>query len=194
MTSAEWHSTLFQFIGLILSLITFIGSIIAIWFTYLNLKEMRKQLKEQQNQYFEQNRGNILFYIRKSDVSVTHDLIIKNFGNSPAKLLSLEISPDLDWSKAGNADIKQFNVSNLKNIFLAPQQHIGTIFDFSNYDDEKFDIKLSYETCGKLIKEEYSIDINCLHNVLTLDPEIKDVLSALKYINRSITALSNKFI
>ena len=94
MTSAEWHSTLFQFIGLILSLITFIGSIIAIWFTYLNLKEMRKQLKEQQNQYFEQNRGNILFYIRKSDVSVTHDLIIKNFGNSPAKLLSLEISPD----------------------------------------------------------------------------------------------------
>ena len=53
MTSAEWHSTLFQFIGLILSLITFIGSIIAIWFTYLNLKEMRKQLKEQQNQYFE---------------------------------------------------------------------------------------------------------------------------------------------
>lgn len=194
MTSAEWHSTLFQFIGLILSLITFIGSIIAIWFTYLNLKEMRKQLKEQQNQYFEQNRGNILFYIRKSDVSVTHDLIIKNFGNSPAKLLSLEISPDLDWSKAGNADIKQFNVSNLKNIFLAPQQHIGTIFDFSNYDDEKFDIKLSYETCGKLIKEEYSIDINCLHNVLTLDPEIKDALSALKYINRSITALSNKFI
>lgn len=194
MTSAEWHSTLFQFIGLILSFITFIGSIIAIWFTYLNLKEMRKQLKEQQNQYFEQNRGNILFYIRKSDVSVTHDLIIKNFGNSPAKLLSLEISPDLDWSKAGNADIKQFNVSNLKNIFLAPQQHIGTIFDFSNYDDEKFDIKLSYETCGKLIKEEYSIDINCLHNVLTLDPEIKDVLSALKYINRSITALSNKFI
>lgn len=194
MTSAEWHSTLFQFFGLILSLITFIGSIIAIWFTYLNLKEMRKQLKEQQNQYFEQNRGNILFYICKSDVSVTHDLIIKNFGNSPAKLLSLEISPDLDWSKAGNADIKQFNVSNLKNIFLAPQQHIGTIFDFSNYDDEKFDIKLSYETCGKLIKEEYSIDINCLHNVLTLDPEIKDVLSALKYINRSITALSNKFI
>lgn len=175
MTSAEWHSTLFQFIGLILSLITFIGSIIAIWFTYLNLKEMRKQLKEQQNQYFEQNRGNILFYIRKSDVSVTHDLIIKNFGNSPAKLLSLEISPDLDWSKAGNADIKQFNVSNLKNIFLAPQQHIGTIFDFSNYDDEKFDIKLSYETCGKLIKEEYSIDINCLHNVLTWECEEKSV-------------------
>ena len=32
MTSAEWHSTLFQFIGLILSLVTFIGSIVAIYY------------------------------------------------------------------------------------------------------------------------------------------------------------------
>ena len=28
------------------------------------------------------------------------------------------------------------------------------LFDsHAHYDDEKFDIKLSYETCGKLIKE-----------------------------------------
>lgn len=54
MTSAEWHSTLFQFIGLILSLATFIGSIVAIYYTYQNLKEMKKQLAEQKNQYFEQ--------------------------------------------------------------------------------------------------------------------------------------------
>ena len=65
MTSAEWHSTLFQFIGLILSLVTFIGSIVAIYYTYQNLKEMKKQLAEQKNQYFEQNRGNVVFYISK---------------------------------------------------------------------------------------------------------------------------------
>lgn len=59
MTPAEWHSTLFQFIGLILSLATFIGSIVAIYYTYQNLKEMKKQLAEQKNQYFEQNRGSI---------------------------------------------------------------------------------------------------------------------------------------
>ena len=35
MTPAEWHSTLFQFIGLILSLATFIGSIVAIYYTCL---------------------------------------------------------------------------------------------------------------------------------------------------------------
>ena len=101
MTVAEWHSTLFQFIGVILSFVTFVGSVIAIYYTYQNLKEMRKQLNEQKTQYFEHNRGNLIFYISKSDIGITHDLIIKNFGNSPAKLISLKITPDLDWSKAG---------------------------------------------------------------------------------------------
>ena len=77
MTLAEWHSTLFQLIGLILSFFTFIGSVIAIYYTYQNLKEMKKQLNEQKNQYFEQNRGNLVFYIAKSGVDVFYSLIIK---------------------------------------------------------------------------------------------------------------------
>lgn len=63
MTSAEWHSTLFQFLGIIFSVATLIISIIAVYFTFQNLKEMRNQLNEQQKQYFEQNRGNLVFYI-----------------------------------------------------------------------------------------------------------------------------------
>lgn len=130
MTPAEWHSTLFQFIGLILSLATFIGSIVAIYYTYQNLKEMKKQLAEQKNQYFEQNRGNLVFYISKNRESIIHSLIIKNFGNSPAKLISLKITPDLDWGKSGETGLKDFNIANLKNVFLAPQQHISSAFDF----------------------------------------------------------------
>lgn len=49
MTSAEWYSSLFQFIGIIISFATFIGSVIAIYYTYQNLKEMRKQLNEQKS-------------------------------------------------------------------------------------------------------------------------------------------------
>lgn len=121
MTSAEWHSTLFQFIGVVLSALALIGSIVAIYYAYRNLKEMQKQLTEQKNQYFEENRGNLIFYICKSSIGITHDLIIKNFGNSPAKLLSLKISPDLDWSKAGQAGVDDFNITKLNNIFLAPR-------------------------------------------------------------------------
>lgn len=194
MTSAEWHSTLFQFIGLLLSLATFIGSVVAIYYTYQNLKEMKKQLAEQKNQYFEQNRGNLVSYISKNDVSAFHSLIIKNFGNSPAKLISLKITPDLDWSKAGQSNMDEFKITNLKNVFLAPQQHISSGFDFSTYPDKVFDIGISYETCGKLITEKYSIDIDFIGNLLTMEPQIRDELSALKNINKSITALSDKFI
>lgn len=194
MTAAEWHSTLFQFIGVILSFVTFIGSVIAIYYTYQNLKEMRNQLNEQKNQYFEQNRGNLIFYIAKSDVGITHDLIIKNFGNSPAKLISLKITPDLDWSKAGQSGVVDFNITKLNNIFLAPQQHIGTIFDFTHYEENELDVEICYLTCDKYFAESYKIDLNYLHKVLRTEPTIDNELQALKHINKSINALSDKFI
>lgn len=194
MTSAEWHSTLFQFIGVVLSALALIGSIVAIYYAYRNLKEMQKQLTEQKNQYFEENRGNLIFYICKSSIGITHDLIIKNFGNSPAKLLSLKISPDLDWSKAGQAGVDDFNITKLNNIFLAPSQHIGTILDFNNFNETELDIEIKYTTCGKEFTELYKIDLNYLHKVFTLEPKIENEVTALKYINKSITALSDKFI
>ena len=194
MTAAEWHSTLFQFIGVILSFVTFVGSVIAIYYTYQNLKEMRKQLNEQKTQYFEHNRGNLIFYISKSDIGITHDLIIKNFGNSPAKLISLKITPDLDWSKAGQTGVDDFNITKLNNIFLAPQQHIGTLFDFTNYEETELDVEICYTTCEKQFTENYKIDLNYLHKVLRTEPKIDNELQALKYINKSITSLSDKFI
>ncbi|MFP3153508.1 hypothetical protein LQZ18_03605 [Lachnospiraceae bacterium ZAX-1] len=67
-------------------------------------------------------------------------------------------------------------------------------FDFRSYPDKKLDIKICYETCGKTITESYSIDIDFIGNPLTMEPQIKDELSALKNINKSITSLSDKFI
>ena len=135
-----------------------------------------------------------IFYISKSRENIIHSLIIKNFGNSPAKLISLKITPDLDWSKSGESGLKNFNITNLKNVFLAPQQHISSLFDFRSYPDKSFDVEICYETCGRLITENYSIDIDFMGNILTPEPEIKDELSALKNINKSITSLSDKFI
>lgn len=194
MTAAEWHSTLFQFIGVILSFVTFIGSVIAIYYTYQNLKEMRNQLTEQKNQYFEQNRGNLVFYITKNNALVAHTLIIKNFGNSPAKLKSLKITPDLDWTSAGQSGIDNFNITKLKEIFFAPQQHVATLFDFTHFKEEELDIEICYTTCEKEFTEKYKINLEYLHKVLSSQPEIKSELEALKYINKSINNFSDKFI
>lgn len=155
---------------------------------------MKKQLNEQQKQYFEQNRGNLIFYVQKSAIGTTHDLIIKNFGNSPAKLMSLKISPDLDWSKIGCSNISEFNITKLSNIFLAPQQHICTIFDFTDFDKTELAVEIHYSTCGKEFTESYNVDLNYIHKVLSVEPDIKDELSALKNINKAINFLSNKFV
>jgi len=194
MTPYETYSILFQILDLILGLSTFIGSIIVIIFTYENLKEMRNQLAEQQKQYFEQNRGNLIFYISKNGHDFIHSLIIKNFGSSPAKLLSLKITPELDWNRIGENNINQFNITNLKNIFLAPKQHVSSIFDFRSYPDQQFQIEISYETCGKIITENYSIDLDYTSKLLSLHPDIKDEKHALECINDSIISLSDKFI
>lgn len=194
MASAEWYSTLFQFLGTIVSFLALIASIVAVILAYKNLREMKKQLSEQQKQYFEQNRGNLIFYVQPSTFGVTHDLIIKNFGNSPAKLISLEIFPDLDWSKVGRSDISGFNITRLSNIFLAPRQHVGTIFDFTDFTHTELDVKIHYSTCDRKFTESYKVDLNYVHKILSVEPDIKDELSALKNINKSIKSLSDKFI
>lgn len=59
--------------------------------------------------------------------------------------------------------------SEAKNVFLAPQQHISSGFDFRDYPDKVFDVEISYETCGKVITENYTIDINFIGNILTIN-------------------------
>ena len=96
-------------------------------------------------------------------------------------------------SPLGSAECN-FNISKLNNIFLAPQQHVGTIFDFSNFNETELDIEICYSTCNETLTEQYKVDLNYLHKILSLEPQINDELSALKQINKSLTSLSDKFI
>lgn len=194
MTPAEWHSTLFQFISLILSLATFIGSVIAIYFTYQNLKEMRKQLNAQKEQYFEQNRGNVIFYVYH-DILYSQDyLVIKNFGNSPAILNSIKTIPQLDWSDTDHQGMQSFNIDNIKNVMLAPGQHIKTMYDFSSSKTQKFNVIVDYVSCGKTFTETYTIDLDYTDRELYCDSSPKDIQGAINKVAKSIDSFSDKFI
>lgn len=188
MTVYENYSLFLQASGSVLSFIATICSIVAIIFTYKNLKEIK-------NQFFEQNRGNIIFFVSHDNLSVVDSIYIKNFGNSPAKLLSLTTSPQLDWSKAGKQSIsKQFNIDGIKNVLLAPNQHIQTIFDFSSFSESKFSVTLCYETCKRQYSDTYEIDLEFTDKTLTISPEVKDPVKAMNNIAKSINTLSDKFI
>lgn len=177
----------YEIIDIIVTITSTIIACIAAIFTYKNLSEIRKQ-------FFEQNRGNLVFYFDNLKTSSNYSLILKNFGNSPAKLISLEIQPELDWNKTSTGIPDSFNITNCKNVFLAPNQHISTIFDFENYEDQIFQISISYETCGKTISESYTLDLQFAKHLLYTEPEIKNELSALKQINKSIQQFSDRFL
>ncbi|MEG2245289.1 MAG: hypothetical protein RSB84_07365, partial [Erysipelotrichaceae bacterium] len=162
-------------------------SSLAALFTYRNLREIRKQ-------FFESNRGNLVFYISNDRNTVFKSLIIKNFGYSSAKLLDLQITPDLDWNKTRSGISNKFVFSNCKNIFFAPKQFISGHFDFREYPDRKFDIVLKYETCGKVIESKYSIDLSYTSNLIESSTNISNELTALKEINKSIRQFSDSFI
>lgn len=79
--------------------------------TYINLREIRKQ-------FFEQNRGQLVFYIDKSRNNSFFNLTLKNFGNSSAKLLSITTNPKIDWGKTSHSIPSSKNIDSCKNAFL----------------------------------------------------------------------------
>ena len=81
MTCFEKLTLLLQIVSIFTSFVATICAIIAIIYTAKNLKEIR-------NQFFEENRGQLVFYITKTNDDLFDWTIIKNFGNSPAKLIS----------------------------------------------------------------------------------------------------------
>lgn len=167
---------------ILISLVSAIVSIIVAVLTYKNLRELR-------NTRTEESRAYIVFYIEKYSNKLFHDLVIKNFGKSAGKLISLELDPPLSYKKSStNLNIPL--LTECKNIYLAPNQSISSVFDFKNYPDKVFNITIKYETLGKLYSENYQIDYSFRDAVLSTKPTIKTELDALDSIRKNIEQLS----
>lgn len=171
----------------LIQILSTIATFITLLLTYLNLREIKKQ-------NFEQNRGNIIFTMERLRDDLLYTLVIKNYGNSVAKLLEMEILPELDWKKTEAKLPKEFDITKSKNILLAPNKYVLSSFDFRNYPDDHFVIKLKYETCGKIIHEKYEIDSNYDNYVISVGPSKVDGETGLKEINKSIRQLTDKFL
>lgn len=170
----------------VISVFALMAAVAAAYFTYKNILEIR-------NQFFEQNRGNLLFLIVDRG-SGLYSTVVKNFGNSPAKLISLTIDPELDWSKTKGNIPQKFVISKCKNVFIAPGQLIESFFDFSGYPDEKFHIDITYETLNKRMTESYDIDLAYNHRLVDAKITIKDTTGGLRQINNSVRELSDRFL
>lgn len=144
ITTADW-------IQIIIAGFTFIGIIVSIAIAISTLKQNNKIIKES-------NRAQINFYIDYNPTCNMYFIIIKNFGNSIGKLISLDITPKLDWNKT-NFKQDLTPLTEATNILLAPNQKVSSWFDFKDYPDKLFKVNIKYKTLNKVYEEKY--EINC---------------------------------
>lgn len=175
-TISDWIQTISAF-----------ATVITLLITILNLIEIKKQ-------YFEQNRGQIIFSIERLRNEALSHLIIKNYGNSSAKLIKIEISPVLNWDKTKLAMPNIYNITKSENVMLPPNKAIISRFDFRDYPDKEFTVKIEYETCNKKYIDEYNINLNYETFIVQTNPNITQTEQGLKEINNSIQQLSDKFL
>lgn len=168
-----------DFILLIASILSTVISTIVGIITYKNLKELRITR-------IEESRAYINFYIDKSSNDIFHSLILKNFGKSAGTVLSINMDPALKSSL--------LPITEYKNIYLAPNQSVKSLFDFRKYPDEVFDVTITYLTLGKTFTDKYKLDLSYRKSVLSGRKRIETELDALESIHQSIEGLSEKFL
>ena len=174
-------SDLIQIISIIIT--TFI-SITSIVIAILTLKQTNKITKESSRAY-------IVFSIRKERAQSDYSLIIKNYGQTGGKLISIDIDPPLSYEKS-RYNLNRKVITDHKDIFPAPGQSIKSVFSFRQYPDSFFNVTVTYETLGESYTDSYTIDLDYTDSILTAEPSIRDTTDALKQINKSIREVSDK--
>ena len=159
-------------------------SIVSVIIAILTLKQTNKITEES-------NRANIVFFIDKNRTSLAYSLVIKNFGNSSGKLISIDLNPKLSYEKS-KFKLNSPILTESKNIYLAPNQSISSAFPFADYPDRKFDVTIKYKTLNKIYTESYTLDLSYTESVFTTSTKVENSIEALKNINESIREVSDK--
>lgn len=152
-----------------------------------------RTLKQSNSAIEESSRGNIMFYI-DTPLGSNQYLVIKNFGKSIAKLIKININPEISFSRSTFQSENKLIV-DCSNILLAPNQSIKSWFPFDNYPDKIFHIELEYETLGKTYFQKYDINLNYLSTIDYLRDfsiDCPDEKSALLKISNNIKTLYEK--
>lgn len=135
----------------------------------------------------EANKANIIVYITKNRTEAWPSLVIKNFGNSSGKVLNIEIDPPIYNPISSKKLIAEYT-----DLFLAPNQSISTIFDIKKINPKVFNIKITYETLGKIYTEAYSINYEYRSSILSSSFKAKSIEDNLEELTKSIREVSDK--
>lgn len=137
------------FVDIVSIIVTSLLSIIAIIISVLTLKQNNKII-------FENNKPYLSVFTRSiSFTSPTICLVLKNFGNSGAKIINI------DYDKKLEKLSRRPPFKNMKNVFIAPNQSFVYPLNVKDFLDEVINITVNYQYLNKTYTETFCI--NFLH-------------------------------
>lgn len=128
-------------------------SIISLLIALASLIQNGKVIKEA-------NRPNVVIFLHSTTIGKFIDkyLVIKNFGNTPAKIDKIICSRKIDFCN----NLNPFN--DLKNFTIAPTQSIVTECNFDNCS-EPFEFEIHYSNGRRKFKEFCYINPHIIKNL-----------------------------
>lgn len=188
MTFIEFLQTYNGALMFLATIISAITTIIIAFISYKNLKELKVTREEE-------NRPYIVLYIDKfNNLDQKKYVFIKNFGKTAGIVKSIEIHPEIQPVKLTLVKVKP--IDTIKNMYLAPNQRMLTMFDKKNNDNNtSFDITLTYTTADRKKEyiDKYTIDLEYMSTTSWSLPKHSDnTTKELNYIANSIQGLIEK--
>ena len=175
-------SDIIQIISICVSLIT---SIVAIVISLRTLRQNSKMIEDSSRPYITVYIGDTYFS------SVTVYLILKNFGNSSAKITNFSASCDL---KAIAYDADRVPFSNIVGTFLCPGESLRFPVDLANAPEDLRDINISieYSSSGRTYQDATTLNLISCYDALHLRANTKD--QHLKEISFALQDIAEKML
>jgi hypothetical protein len=163
---------------------TFTISVVSIMIALSTLIQTKKS-------NIEANRAYIVLYITRDRDDILYSLNIKNFGKTSGSLIGIILDPPLSFEKSITS-LKVKTITEFKDVYLAPNQSIRTLFDFRQYKDTRFNATITYKCGEKIYSDTYVLDLEYFSSIITSSNTIKDQEDALIHINTSIRNMADK--
>lgn len=142
-------------VSIVSIIISSILSILSVIFLFVTIHQNHKILESSNRPYISAFMAQRII---KGDCKAY--IVIKNYGQSPAKLIDIKCSKDI----SKYLFVEKFNpLANVKDVLLYPNNNIVVPVDtekMSNDDLHNFELKISYQTLYKDKKIEDKIIIN----------------------------------
>lgn len=178
--------------------LTLLALVVYVWKTWEMASATRSSVEEMKASRLAENRPYVLLFVERSSVSpLFMDLVLRNFGKTGARDITLTFGPRLQASWPGLSDCA-FLSSPVG--FLAPGTELRTFFDSSRDYFKKelpghYAVEVTYQDERKQVSHAESIVLNIdqFKGMTWLDSkDLGDICKALESLGKSVDKTNGK--